>query len=321
VEPARRHRSEAEVQRCKRCVLFRSDDRYLGNDVVLDDRLGHDGRSVQAWNRARVRSDLQRVGILAARSGNACSLGLLFPAAVCTTPLAVFGIESATHFWVQGDPGAYTGFYDWIKGSWGPMELATVAVGFATIWYVRFPFLVAPISFASWFLSMDLAPFVFRTSSSELAWNDRMTISIVVGFVTIVAALFIDRVTREDYAIWLYFFGSMSFWGGVWGRAENADELTQFMTLVIALVFIAASPVLGRRVLAVYGCLGCFAYMGHLAWAFRDSLSFPVVLTVVGLGVIGLGLLFQRHLARIEAVTDALIPDAMRKLIPRTRIV
>jgi hypothetical protein len=254
------------------------------------------------------------------RPGMRVPSGLLVTAAVCMTPLAVFGLESATHFWAQGDPGKYSGFYEWIKGSWVPLEVATIVVGLVTIRFERFPFLVAPIAFASWYLSMDLAAYAIHSTDWQAEWDGRSIVSMIVGLVTIVAALFIDRFTREDYAFWLYFFGSMSFWGGLWARGESSGEPAQFAALVIGLAFVAASIILGRRVLAVFGCLECFSYLGHLAWDFRDSLSFPVVLTVVGLGVIALGVWYQKNLPRIEAAAGALVPEGVRKFIPRSRV-
>src|ERR671917_2033492 len=50
--------------------------------------------------------------------------GLLVTAAVCMTPLAVYGFERMTGLWLQGVPGDYRDFYDYIKGGWFPMEVA-----------------------------------------------------------------------------------------------------------------------------------------------------------------------------------------------------
>src|SRR4029453_2150127 len=55
--------------------------------------------------------------------------GLLFTMAVWMVPLGVHGLERATGFWPQGDPGGYRGYYEWVKGSWLLMEVATIAAG------------------------------------------------------------------------------------------------------------------------------------------------------------------------------------------------
>jgi hypothetical protein len=61
--------------------------------------------------------------------------GLLITAAVCMTPLAVYGFETMTGAWLQGAPGAYGDFYDYIKGGWFPLEIATVAAGLVALWF------------------------------------------------------------------------------------------------------------------------------------------------------------------------------------------
>ena len=49
-------------------------------------------------------------------------------------------------------PGEYADFYDYIKGGWFPMKLATVAAGLVALRFFRFPFLTAPVAFALWFI-------------------------------------------------------------------------------------------------------------------------------------------------------------------------
>jgi hypothetical protein len=299
---------------------------YLGAMVVISAMTWY---LTEAWNTTsglfKFGAALTYAAIFAGmgtwlreRPGMRVPSGLLFTAAVCMTPLAVYGFESATNFWLQQDPGKYTDFYVWIRGSWVPLELGTIAAGLLALWRVRFPFLVAP--FASWFLSMDLASLAFHTADWSATWHERALVSVAVGFVTLLAALIVDRATREDYAFWLYLFGCLSFWNGIWWSGASSGEAAQFAVLVLGLAFLAASLVLGRRVLAVFGCLECTAYMGHLAWDFRDALSFPVAMTAVGLGIIGLGIAYQRNLPRIEAAANAAIPEALRKYVPRSRI-
>jgi hypothetical protein len=77
------------------------------------------------------------------------------------TPLAVYGFEEMTVVWLQGTPGEYEDFYDYIKGGWFPMEVCTVGMGLLALRFFRFPFLTAPIAFALWFMSMDLTPLIY----------------------------------------------------------------------------------------------------------------------------------------------------------------
>jgi hypothetical protein len=248
--------------------------------------------------------------------------GLLYTAAVCMTPLAVFGIESATHWWASGDPGSYSDFYDWIRASWVPMEVATIVAGLVMLRFVRFPFLVAPIAFALWFLSMDLAALLIGAhdrAGFDISWDERARASIAIGFLELIAALTVDRIAREDYAFWLYLFGSLSVWGAIWSLDFEGTETGQFLTCLLALAFIGASVVLGRRALAVFGALGAIGYIGHLAWNFRNSLSFPIALVVAGLAVICAGVAYQQNRARIEDGLKAAIPENLRQWLPRSR--
>ena len=56
------------------------------------------------------------------------------------------------------------------------MEAATIVAGLFAIRSYRFPFIVAVIAFALWFLSMDVAPWLYGTA--ELTWADRRAVSL-----------------------------------------------------------------------------------------------------------------------------------------------
>jgi hypothetical protein len=104
--------------------------------------------------------------------------GLLFVMAVCMTPLAVYGLERGTGWWPQGDPGSYRGYYEWIKGSWFPMEVATIIAGLVALRARRFPFLTAPIAFSLWFMSMDVAPLLY--GKTTVTGNEREWVSVAL---------------------------------------------------------------------------------------------------------------------------------------------
>lgn len=138
---------------------------------------------------------------------------LLVTAAVCVTPLAVYGFERMTGLWLQGAPGQYEDFYDWIKGSWFPMEAATIAAGLVALRFFRFPFLTAPIAFSLWFMSMDLTPLIY---GKDYYYGDGYRqVSLVFGLLVLLGSYLVDRRTEEDYAFWGYLFGMLAFWGGL----------------------------------------------------------------------------------------------------------
>ena len=242
--------------------------------------------------------------------------GLLFTMAVWMVPLAIHGLERALNLWPQGDPGNYRGYYSWVKGSWVLMELGTIAAGALAIAYRPFPFLTFPIAFALWFMSMDLTPLLF--GKTEYSWDERKWVSMMFGLAVLLAAYLADlrNRVRQDFAFWGYFFGVVAFWGGL-SMMEGGGEAAKFVYCLINVAMIVVSVLLRQRVFLVFGALGVLGYLGHLSYrVFEDSLLFPVVLTIAGILLIYLGVLFQRHSKTIAASLRAQLPEALHDLIP-----
>lgn len=228
--------------------------------------------------------------------------GLLVTLAVWMVPLAIYGLERAAGIWPQGDPGAFAEYNIAVKGSWFLMEIGTIAAGLAALRVVRFPFLTFPIAFAFWYMSMDLAPLLLGRPHDVwyAGWNDALWVSLCAGLIMLVLSFLIDRRTREDYASWGYLFGLLSFSGGlpVLMRTEPAWALYGLINLAL----MCLAVVLQRRVFLVFGAIGVYLYLGHLAYVvFKNSLMFPFALSVLGLAIIYGGVLYQRHHERIES--------------------
>jgi hypothetical protein len=235
---------------------------------------------------------------------------------VWMVPLAIHGLERATGFWPQGDPGGYHAYYQYVKGSWAAMEVGTVAAGMLAIWFRPFPFLTFPIAFALWFMSMDLTPIVF--GKGDYTWEERQWVSVWFGLAMMLGAYWADLRSRlrQDFAFWGYLFGVLAFWGGL--SIMNSDsEFSKFVYALINIGLIALSLLLRQRSFIVLGTLGVLGYLAHLSYrVFSDSVLFPVVLTMGGIGIIYLGVLYQRHSRAIGAYVQANVPEGMRNLIP-----
>ena len=234
---------------------------------------------------------------------------------VVLTPLAVYGLQVALGWWEHGQ--VYRDLHRLIDGRWMFMELATLAVGALMLWRYRLPFLVMPIAVTLWYMSMDLTPFLFN--NEDLSWELRKIVSLWFGLSMLVLAFWVDMRTRhdKDYAYWLYLFGVLAFWGGL-SMMNSDSELSKFIYLCINLLLIVVGSILSRRVFTVFGALGAAGYLGHLAYdVFKDSMLFPFVLTLMGVGVIWLGIYWQRHEARISGYLRGLIPLSMQKLIEK----
>ena len=234
---------------------------------------------------------------------------------VVLTPLAIYGVQAAMGWWAEGR--VYREYHTHIDWRWMFMEFTTLASGAVMMWRYRLPFLVMPVAVTLWYMSMDLTPFLFH--DEDLTWELRKLVSLWFGLLIVLLAIWVDVRTRydKDYAFWLYLFGVIAFWGGL-SMMHSDSELNKFIYLCINLAMIAAGAMLSRRVFAVFGGLGAAGYLGHLAYdVFKDSMMFPFVLTVIGLGVIYLGIIWQRYEEAISSKLRELLPLPVKELIEK----
>ena len=241
--------------------------------------------------------------------------GMLITMAVCMVPLAVYGLERWTGFWPANDPGGYTRFHPYINGSWLIMEAATVLAGFVALRFFKFPFITAPIAYALWYMSMDLVHLI--SGGGYMSWHEKANITAIFGALMLLGAYLTDLLGKsEDYAFWAYLFGAVIFWGGL-SSMESHSEIGRFIYLLINLFLIFCSIALRRRVFMVFGALGVFWYLSHLAYSvFQDSILFPLVLTVIGLFIIFLGVQYQKRRKDLEHGFRAKIAPHIRMFIP-----
>lgn len=242
--------------------------------------------------------------------------GLMVAIAVGMAPMAVFGFQDSVGAWgAGGDPGTYRDFYRWIKGGWVPMELATIAAGMLALRVYRFPFIVAIIAFALWFLSMDLAPLLFH--GEELGWEQRRDLSLYFGLALILIAWAVDLfASGGDFAFWLHLVAAVTFWGGLTFQ-DGGSEWSKALYCAINIGLILFSVFMARRVYAVFGTIGIMVYLGHLvAEVFRDSLLFPFALSAVGVAVMGAGLWLYPRRQIIAGWIEHKLPTPVQRLRP-----
>ena len=148
-------------------------------------------------------------------------------------------------------------------------------------------------------------------------WRLRQLVSVGFGLVVMLVAVLVDMRSdgRRDFAFWLYLAGVAAFWGGL-SSMESGSQFGKIIYCAINVAMLFIGAVLSRRVFAVFGALGIAGYLGHLAYrVFADSLLFPIVLTVIGLGVILLGVLWQRHEQDISRRLRHYLPASLRQLV------
>jgi hypothetical protein len=253
--------------------------------------------------------------------------GLMAAFVVVLTPLAIYGLQVELGYW-SGEH-VFREFHTRIDWAWLLMELGTLAVAAIMLWRYRMPFSVMPLAVVLWYLSMDLAPMLFAVGDAtsehrqwQAYWEFRKWVSMWFGLAMLLLALLVDlraRHAREDFAFWLYLFGVLAFWGGL-SLMESDSELARLLYLAVNLLMIGIGAALSRRVFVIFGALGTAGYLGHLAHdVFEDSVLFPFVLTLIGLAVIGLGIVWQRHEADITRRLRAILPNDLRELLESRR--
>lgn len=240
---------------------------------------------------------------------------LFITLAVCMLPLAVYGLQKWTGLWIVDQPGQYKDIYSWIKGGWFLMEITTLLGGCVAFYFYRVSILTLPIFFTLWFISMDIVPLIFEEMGNI---NDlREKISIVFGIAMLMTAYIIDLKSEKDLAFWPYLFGVVTFWAGL-SLLEPSSEGKRFLYLLINLSLMILSVLLQRTVFLIFGALGCLIYISSLFYKyFADSFNFPIILSLVGVAVIFLGILYHKNKMKIEASMMNLFPSSAKKWLPR----
>ena len=143
--------------------------------------------------------------------------------------------------------------------------------------------------------------------------------SLIFGLFTCFLAMWVDVRSRlaagewrQDYAFWLYIFGALMFWGGL-SLQNSGSEWGKLIYALINVGLVFCGAAIGRRVFTVLGAFGVAGYLGYLSHrVFQNSLLFPFALTLLGLGLVALGIWWQRHETAIEARLGAWLPAGLR---------
>lgn len=259
---------------------------------------------------------------LAAR-GLELPAGILATLAIVLVPLATWALQAALGWWPPGGAGAhYRAYHTHIDWRWVSLEFVTLITAAIGLWALRYPFMVMPLAVTLWYMSMDLARIVVNVERAGWSeWQYYRDFSMVFGLGMLAIAVWVDFRARRDYAegrdfaFWLYVFGVIAFWGGLTSQSSNS-ELGKFVYLLINVALLAVGAVLGRRVFAVFGGVGIAFYLGDLSYrVFRDSVLFPFALTFVGLGIVALGIGWQRNERRFGEALRARLPAGWRELL------
>lgn len=248
--------------------------------------------------------------------------GLSIAVAVAMTPLAIYGVQDALDIWAADKPKDYQSFFPLINASWVYMEAGTIIAALVALRFFPFPFIVMVAAIALWFMSMDLAALLAKLYAPNdwlSDWEIRRRVSLYFGVAMILVAWALDlkQPAAGDFGFWLHLFGALTFWGAI-SASDSAAEIGKAMycALNVALIFFAVF--LNRRIYAVLGTIGVAVYLGYLAFdLFKDVLALSFVVSLIGLGVIFVGIAYQRKRDKISAWMDAMMPPVLRALRPQ----
>lgn len=239
--------------------------------------------------------------------------GLCATFAIALTPLAIYGLELYLGLW-NDQSLSYRNFHLSSHWNWIFMELGTLLIGTILAFFYRYPFMVMPIATTLWYFSMDVARLIV---GENVDFQLSATISVIFGLATILLAFWVDMRSRNqiDYSFWFYFFGVLSFWGGL-TVLHSESELSKFMYFLINLFMIGIGAILLRRVFVIFGALGVSVYLGYLAsQVFKDSTLFPIALTVIGGIIIYFGTLWQKYELTITEKVQQQLPRPLREFL------
>lgn len=240
--------------------------------------------------------------------------GLFVTLAVGLVPAAVYALELLLGYW---------------SGVWSTptteavlmliIQLSTVVAAVVAARYVRFHLLALPIALGT---TAGLFTLIMQVAlPSTIAMTVQTQIAIAIGLVVIVGSVVIDRLLADDFALWGYFVGALTFWIGLTVLAFDSHTEAQLAGYaVVNVLMLLTSVFLSRRIFLVLGSFGIVGYLFHLAYSvFATSPLFPVVLTVIGLGVILIGNIYHARRHSVDDAVKSVLPDGLQNWLPKKR--
>lgn len=190
-------------------------------------------------------------------------------------PFTVYGIQRALNFWPKEDLGLFQDFRNYVRPGWVVMEVAAIVVGLGYLQVVRFPFLLAPVAFCLWFLSMDLAPFFPEWYKSWRGiFEVRRQMSVAFGVGMIVTGFVMESLlgSYPDFGFWIYLFGLIAFWCSVTFDFPDYDLHGSIYLLINVGLSLIGSH-LDRTTFHVFGTMGVIVYAAGIfgGWIKREN--------------------------------------------------
>ncbi|HEY4658547.1 MAG TPA: hypothetical protein VIH11_03455, partial [Gemmatimonadaceae bacterium] len=237
-----------------------------------------------------------------AREGFPTARGVAVLLAVGMTPLAMRALGRWVGIWpadlLGTCGGAYTPFFP-CEAEPLTIELTAAVAALVALRRVPFSPLVVPAVVAGLLIPSHLVQAFadFEWGSAATGWTALLSASLVL----VVAYVLDQRRKGQEYAVWLHLGAAVT---GLIACLQLFDAYRDLrhVTGVVALLAFAGAVYLRRRVYLALGAVLAFAYLAWLAAeVFRVTLAFPLVLAVLGLGIIIAAVWIQRRFPAIVA--------------------
>jgi hypothetical protein len=250
------------------------------------------------------------------RSGLRTPGGLLIACAVAMAPLAIYGIQGELGVWpdLSNNHANYPSFLAWLNASWVYMSIVAILAGVIALAFFPFPFIVVIVAVAAWVLAVDIVPWLMQPAGRD----PELQATVWFGLAAIVLAWVLDlrRWSAGDFPFWLHVVGITALWGGLTAQ-DSSDETMKALYALLNVGFLVLAVYLMRRAYAAFGALGISLYLGHLAAdVFEQSLLFPLALSAIGLGVIGVGIWYFRKRQAVAQWIARHLPPGLQRLRP-----
>ena len=182
------------------------------------------------------------------------------------------------------------------------MEISTICASLVMLRVIKAPFLMLPLSFSLFFMSMDTAPYLL--TGDFISWTARKWISVYFGtamlFVATIVQKYQDDSEEADYADWLFTFGMITFWFGL-SSLKSYSEISRLGDGALNLTFIFIGAILQRKIFTIFGAIGFFGTVGYYASHFFSGvIGFTFMTVLMGLFIIMCGEWYQRNQKKIR---------------------
>jgi len=182
-------------------------------------------------------------------------------------------------------PTAAGGFH----GAVFSIAIVTFLAGMAVYWLVRFAFVLLPAVIALALAALLLLPAVV----SHPGVGDYFTTVLITGIVFCVVGLLLDARLHRREAFWWYVVGFFEIAVAFTYYLARGHHWVWIVLLVVAAAVLLASAPVGRAVWTSYAVLGIYAALAHYTAVATGSWRTTLVLTIVGLALVGLGVVLD----------------------------